>query len=364
MKIAFDHTIFLIQKYGGVTRYFCQIFNSIKNKHKTKILSPFYQSKFLKNYSKDVIKLKNIDNIPKYTTKLLNYTNLVINNSYLKVWKPDIIHKTYYNDFKYKFINAKKVLNVWDLSHEIYHYMYNKPKNWRPKEKALKTVDHIICSSKKTQKDLVKYYDIEIDKTSIVYQSTPNLSDNINLNKDKNRNLLFVGSRKKYKNFEKLLEAFSLNLQVLKDFNLICFGEEDISVEEKYLIEKHNLNKKNIFFEKGNDKKLSELYMNSRALIYPSKNEGFGFPPLEAMSYGCPVITSNNDAILEATGLNEYSFDPEDPRDILNKIEKVIYSNDTIENLMKYGLNRVKNFSTEKTFNNIDNIYNKIISGI
>ena len=56
----------------------------------------------------------------------------------------------------------------------------------------------------------------------------------------------------------------------------------------------------------------------------------FGFPPLEAMSYGCPVISSNNKAILEATNLIEYSFDPNDPKDIINKIENIIYSQEKL----------------------------------
>ena len=55
MKIAFDHTIFLIQKYGGVSRYFCEVFNNLKKKHQTKILSPFYQNNFLKDYNLDVL---------------------------------------------------------------------------------------------------------------------------------------------------------------------------------------------------------------------------------------------------------------------------------------------------------------------
>tara|TARA_B100000686_G_scaffold348727_1_gene440484 strand:+ start:179 stop:1273 length:1095 start_codon:yes stop_codon:yes gene_type:complete len=364
MKIAFDHTIFLIQKYGGVSRYFCEVFNNLKKKHQTKILSPFYQNNFLKDYNLDVLKLKKINYIPKYSTKLLNYSNLLINTSYLKIWKPDVIHKTYYNDYKYSFIKAKKILNVWDLSHEIYHDMYNKPKNWRPKRSALETADHVICSSRKTQKDLINFYEFDIKKTSVVYQSAPNLTTNNTLLRAKKKNLLFVGSRKKYKNFDKLLEAFSLNPQILNDFKLICFGEEKLSKEENYLLEKFNLDNSNIIFESGNDKKLSELYSNSTALIYPSKNEGFGFPPLEAMSYGCPVISSNNEAILEATSLNEFSFNPDDPKDILNKIEKVIYSDETIEKLMNYGLIQVKKFSVENTFNALNDIYHKINSGI
>ena len=115
--------------------------------------------------------------------------------------------------------------------------------------------------------------------------------------KEKNKFLLYVGSRLKYKNFDNLLKALSLNNDILEEFKLICFGDELLSKKEKFLIEELKLNKKNIIFDSGDDYKLANYYLNATALIYPSKNEGFGFPPLEAMSYGCPVISSNNKAI-------------------------------------------------------------------
>ena len=80
------------------------------------------------------------------------------------------------------------------------------------------------------------------------------------------------------------------------------------------------------------------------------------------MTYGCPVITSNNSAILEATNLEEYSFDPESPQDMIKRVENVIYSDSNINFLIKYGLNRVKNFTWLNTSNEISKIYSKVQS--
>ena len=164
----------------------------------------------------------------------------------------------------------------------------------------------------------------------------------------------------KYKNFENLLKALSLNNNILEEFKLICFGDELLSKKEKFLIEELKLNKKNIIFDNGDDYKLANYYLNATALIYPSKNEGFGFPPLEAMSYGCPVISSNSKAILEATDLIEYSFDPNDPKDIIKKIERVIYSQEEINFLNNYGLKRVKIFNKKNMIQNVKNIYESL----
>lgn len=360
MKIAYDHTIFLIQKFGGISRYFNELVNNLDDNYKAKLFCPIHFNKMIMQ-NKKIFNIKEIKSIPNFSTKILNSFNFILNDLIFIKWKPDIIHKTYFNSYEYKYKKAKKVINVWDLSHEIYHDMYQKNQNWRPKEKALKNIDHVICSSKNTQKELVEYYNFDLKKTSVVYQCVPNLKTNLQIRQKKEKILLYVGSRLKYKNFDNLLKALSLNNGLVEDFKLICFGEESLSIKEKYLIENLKLNKKNIIFDTGDDYKLANYYSKASALIYPSKNEGFGFPPLEAMSYGCPVITSNNKAILEATNLAEYSFDPNDPKDILNKIEKVIYSQDEINFLNNYGLNRVKIFNKSEMIQNIKNVYDKLV---
>ena len=360
MKIAFDHTIFLIQKYGGISRYFGELVNNLDNNYQAKIFCPVHLNKMISQNQK-IFYLKEINSIPNFSSKFINYFNFFLNDLIFWKWKPDIIHKTYFNSYKYKYLKAKKVINVWDLSHEIFHEMYKKNKDWRPKKRALENIDHVICSSKNTQKELIQYYNFDYKKTSVVYQCVPNLKINTPIKEKKENLLLYVGSRLKYKNFKNLLKALSLNKNILEDFKLICFGDELLTNEEKFLIEEFKLNKKNIIFDGGDDYKLANYYTNATALIYPSQNEGFGFPPLEAMSYGCPIICSNNKAILEATDLIDYSFDPNDPKDIIKKIEKVIYSQEEINFLNNYGLKRVKIFNKKEMMQNIKHIYDNLV---
>lgn len=361
MKIAFDYTIFMTQKYGGISRYFMELYKALDKDVDCKIIAPISMNKYLNDVNQNFFNLIKLNKIPPFSTKLIKNFNLITSSIYMKSWNPDIIHKTYFNEHNYKTINAKKILNVWDLSHEIYPELYKKDKNWRPKKKSLLLADHVICSSYKTRDDLLKYYNFDLNNTSVIYQGVHQSKNVKNINYDKKKYLLYVGSRLKYKNFENLLKALSINKQILNDFQLICFGEEIISPLEKSLIKNLELNEKNILFVSGDDNKLREYYLNSTALIYPSKNEGFGFPPLEAMSFGCPVITSNNPAILEATGLSDFSFDPESPEDIKLKIQDVIYSKHNIDFLISHGLKRIDKLSWEKTSSEILDLYKKVL---
>ena len=361
MKIAYDHTIFLIQKYGGISRYFLELQKNIQLTDNTKICCPIYLNNYISSRKK-VFKFLKLENIPRYSTKLLNSSNYFFNEIYFNFWQPDIIHKTYFNDYKYNFKKAKIIINVWDLSHEIYHHMYDKPSDWRPKKDSLKNVDHIICSSKKTQNDLINFYDININKTSVVYQGTPNIIDaDLDLHLDF-KFFLYVGSRKKYKNFKLILKALNLNKDFLENFKIICFGYEKFENDEIELMNKLKIDREKIKLFSGNDQVLVSLYKNAEALIYPSLNEGFGFPPLEAMKFGCPVVASNNRAIQEAVGNCGFYFDPKDEKSLADSLEKLINSNDERELKRKDGFQRVNLFSWDKTSQDILKLYKKILT--
>ncbi len=65
------------------------------------------------------------------------------------------------------------------------------------------------------------------------------------------------------------------------------------------------------------------MYRNSRALIFPSKYEGFGLPPLEAQTLGCPVVCSTAASLPEVCGDGAIYFDPDDPQTLLAALDRL-----------------------------------------
>ena len=191
MKIAFDYTIFMTQKYGGVSRYFMELSKALKNDANCKIIAPISINHHLNETNQGKINLIRFNKIPRFSTKLIKNLNLIVSSIYMASWKPDIIHKTYFNNHSYKSTNSKKVLNVWDLSHEIYPELYNKNKDWRPKKQSLDLADHVICSSYKTRNDLLKYYNFDLKKTSVIYQGVHQSIDSKNIIYDK-KNIFYT----------------------------------------------------------------------------------------------------------------------------------------------------------------------------
>ncbi len=225
----------------------------------------------------------------------------------------------------------------------------------------LKNVDFIICPSHKTKTDLINFYKIPEDKIKVIYMGIHQFNENINdIKKEIEPFILYVGDRKRYKNFKNFIKAYSISKKIKNDFKLICFGGGAFTKNEKNLLKELEINTSQIMQIDGNDNELHYFYKNAKAFIFPSIYEGFGLPQLEAMSLGCPVISSNHEAIIEAVGDAAKLFDPNEPEDILIKMNEVLYSNETIKDLKLKGLGRAKIFTWEKCASETLDVYKKI----
>ena len=111
----------------------------------------------------------------------------------------------------------------------------------------------------------------------------------------------------------------------------------------------------------GNDSVLAGLYSSARVLVYPSLYEGFGIPPLEAMSFGCPVICANTSSLPEVVGDAARLFDPTSESDLRAALEAVVFSSEYTVRLKANGLERVKMFSWEKCADETLKVYKKVL---
>ena len=119
---------------------------------------------------------------------------------------------------------------------------------------------------------------------------------------------------------------------------------------------------KNLKWMGGSDEKLAECYLNAAALIYPSLDEGFGLPPLEAMSLGCPVIASNQGSIPEICKENIVYFDPYDLESIRETIENTMLSSDSTKKNIVAGKKYVENFTWASTINKTNLLYTELLN--
>jgi glycosyltransferase involved in cell wall biosynthesis len=367
MKIAYDYQAFALTPYSGISRYLYEISKNIAQEQdcEVKIVAPLYSNQYIKNSPPGMVIGQRYDNLQ----DLLGLTSL-INRQWSANWfntnPPDILHETYYDVHALAPSHCRTVLTIHDMIHEKFSKNMNASERnvTAVKKQAIERADHLICVSENTKKDLLEIFDIEPDRVSVIYHGCSLLEHDATNSPSAVTvpYLLYVGNRGYYKNFQALLQAYASSPSLAADFKLVCFGGGRFSLAEKAEIQRLKIKEDRILYLAGSDRLLANLYKNAAAFIYPSLYEGFGIPPLEAMSLGCPVICSNVSSIPEVVGEAGCYFDPNNIEDMGNAIESVVVSLETRENLIVRGLDRSAQFSWKKCAQATHSLYHNLIS--
>lgn len=108
--------------------------------------------------------------------------------------------------------------------------------------------------------------------------------------------------------------------------------------------------------------RLSSLYQAASVLLFPSLGEGFGFPVLEAMAHGLPVVTSNVCSLPEVGGDAALYVDPRDPADIAQNVARAVEDDSLRDNLIRRGLARAREFTWRRTAEQTCDVYDEVLA--
>ncbi|MDB5141148.1 MAG: glycosyl transferase group 1 [Mucilaginibacter sp.] len=237
---------------------------------------------------------------------------------------------------------SKQVVTIHDMSYKVNPKWFTRQfylwYNYLIPHVAARSLK-IFTVSNSSKKDIVKYLKIHPDKISVIYNSsnlnTNNTFESVNMEKY----LLSVSSLDPRKNLNNLISAFK---EIDKDIRLVIVGLK----KRKFVFNDDLINSTNKIIIKNyvSDGELSSLMKHAEAFVYLSFYEGFGLPPLEAMSIGCPVIVSDIPAHREIFDNAALYADPYNIDDIKNKIISLL-DNDNLKNkLVLAGEKNIKRF--------------------
>jgi glycosyltransferase involved in cell wall biosynthesis len=367
MRIAYDHQIFVLQQYGGVSRYFFELASKMADFPDTDvgIVSPVYTNAYL---GAAVGRLRVMGRkLPavRFTGRLYGAIDRLLTPAQLKRFRPDLVHETYYASRRLAPAGSKVVLTVYDMIHERF------PQNFSPRDRTFKAkplavarADHVICISEQTRKDLIEFLGTDPAKISVVHLgfSLTQPSPAGNPSSLQRPYLLYVGSRGGYKGFESLLRAYAARREVQASFDLVAFGGGAFSAGERALMRDQGLRDEQVRQVGGGDAVLAGLYRGASLFVYPSLYEGFGIPPLEAMSFDCPVVCSDASSIPEVVGDAAELFDPHSPDALGASIERVLGDEAWRRTLIERGRERIKLFSWERCARQTMDIYQGLLA--
>jgi glycosyltransferase involved in cell wall biosynthesis len=158
--------------------------------------------------------------------------------------------------------------------------------------------------------------------------------------------LLYVGNEKPHKNLRGALEGFARS-GVAADVRLVVNVEA--ASEWTGLVDALGLGGRVVFAGRIAEDRLASYYRGAVALVFPAFLEGFGIPPLEAMSCGAPVVTSSLSSLPEVVGDAAVFVDPSSVESIASGIRAVVEDEALRERLSTAGLERSRRFSWDRT---------------
>jgi alpha-1,3-rhamnosyl/mannosyltransferase len=178
--------------------------------------------------------------------------------------------------------------------------------------------------------------------------------------------LLYTGVLDPRKNLSRLIEALAVCRNESKIFpDLVLIGiTYDQWIRSDHARKAKELEIFDNIYVGGIVEKdiLCGLTKKAIALCYPSLYEGFGFPPLEAMSLGVPVLAGKSSSIPEITGDAACLVDPESVNDIARGLNQLVYDREYRQSLVELGYRQIKKFSWEKAAGEYLRLYDEVLS--
>ncbi len=298
------------------------------------------------------------DSTPKYSIQ-----ELCSVPRFLKEVKADLYHSPHYT------LPFRKVCPTVVTIHDIIHLLFP---SFLPSKKALlyshvmmrnavHNSDKIIAVSECSKRDILRQYPkLASNKVDVIYNGVENVGKpRKRACYSKTGYILYVGSLKPHKNLSTIIKALGIlrNRGIKKRLLIVGEGPENYPelIEE---IKKNHIEENIKWLRYKTDRELTEIYRNAALFVFPSIYEGFGLPPLEAMSYGIPVLASSSSSLPEVVGKAGVLVDPLSPEDWAEGILRIL--SDPMD-LGKKGIKQAQKFPVKDIALKTKELYKKIL---
>lgn len=344
-----------IKEKSGLSRYAEEVYNGYKGE-KELIKLDFSRKNKLHRLWKQFVS---------YPTKIKNKQKNCIN------------HITR-QDFSFV-LNSGKISNSVVTCHDLWALLGKEKKSIIDKimiklwAKGMRKAKYIISDSENTKKDIIRLLKLPDNKINVVYLGISPVFKEIKINKTNLRKkygvplntkvILYVGSEGKRKNLHMLVKAFHKLKKSMPNCIFLKVGTSQDDKERARLvslIKKLKLEKDVLFVGHVTEKELAQFYNLADIFVLPSLYEGFGFPVLEAMACGCPVIASNSSSLPELMADTGIMVDPRDVDSLCKNMRKVLGDNKLRKRMIEKGLKRSKEFTWKRTIEMTNRVYKKM----
>jgi glycosyltransferase involved in cell wall biosynthesis len=233
----------------------------------------------------------------------------------------------------------------------------------------MRRVAHVICVSESTRDDVIRLVGVNPDRTSVVYSGVGERFRRLPVDRIEqvrrelgahgSHLVLSVSTGHVYKNPLGVLRTVALLRRQGLDVKLVWCGSP-FSPEQQRISRQLDLEGAIVHCGIVSDERLVEIYNACDVLLFPSHYEGFGWPALEAMACGLPVVASMAPALIEAVGDAALTVDANDHHALANAIAVILDSADVRNQLRSAGLERASAFTWTRAADEISAVYQQV----
>jgi glycosyltransferase involved in cell wall biosynthesis len=367
VRPIFTHDIFAVQRYGGISRYACELHRALCARGiESTIAAPLHVSELLEGIPRvigwrlpsklqvrgSVRAVKAIDGVVE-ARALRSAAGSAANNV--------VVHRTEYQGIPSR-RRHPTVVTVHDMIPETYSQFFGERDRLRAKHRWVREADAVIAVSDYTKRELARILDVDPVRVAVCHHGVTAVApDRAALERLQASPpfVLYVGGRYGYKNFDGFIRAYGATTAAAEGVRAIAYGAPASPVERR-LVERENVGEK-VSFVSGHDALLAAHYQTALALIYPSLDEGFGMPPLEAMIHGCVVAASAAGAIPEVVGDAALLFEAASDEAMTEAIDRVVGDETLRAQLREAGTRRAAAFSWADTAHTTLSVYRSAI---
>ncbi len=220
---------------------------------------------------------------------------------------------------------------------------------------AAERSDLIIAVSAFTAGQVSELLKVDPGRIRVVHHGVRPPPESMNARREKM--ILFTGAIQRRKNVLRLIQAFERAAP--PDWTLVLAGSSGFGAEE--ILERAKRHQRFHLTGYVSDEELESLYSRASVFAFPSLDEGFGMPVLDAMARGVPVLTANRSALPEVVGDAALLVDPLDTGSIADGLQKLITDESLRGELSKRGIQRARGFSWEKAVEETWKVYRELL---